>query len=367
MLDKNTTSVVARRLRQVAGAARISAGELTLLVRDVFAHCGVPRRDAQIAAEISVYAQLRGSESHGVVHLPLYIRGLLDKTIKTAPKFGTQSGLPCCLVIDADHGLGLVASRHAIDAAIGMAKKFGLGAVAVRNSSHFGVAGYYAERAAEQGLIAFSFTNASPAIAPTGGKEPIFGTNPIGVGFPLPDEEPIVIDMATAVVARSRIRQALALGQTIPADWALDAEGRPTTDPALAVQGTVQPIGGPKGYALALMVELLCSALSDGEPGMQVTYENMVKRPSGICQFFLVMNPAGFVGLDRYGERAGHVAEVATAAKALDPATPPRLPGARGHALRRERRVDGVPMFDGLKQALTGVASMLEKESATAS
>ena len=141
-------------------------------------------------------------------------------------------------------------------------------------------------------------------------KEALLGTNPIGAAFPLPDADPIVLDMATSVVARSRIRYMLALGQkTIPDGWALDPDGKPTIDPAVAVKGSVLPIGGPKGYALSLMVELLCSALSDGEPGFQVTYENVVKRPSTISQFFFAMNPEGFVGLDRYGKRAAHIAD----------------------------------------------------------
>src|SRR5690606_12280009 len=117
------------------------------------------------------------------------------------------------------------------------------------------------------------------------------GTNPIGVAFPLPGEEPIVADMATTIVARSRIRRAKTLGQSIPEGWAFDKEGSPTTDPSAAVEGTLAAIGGPKGYALSLMTELFCSALSDGQPGFEITYENVVKRPSRIGHFFLVLDP----------------------------------------------------------------------------
>jgi LDH2 family malate/lactate/ureidoglycolate dehydrogenase len=266
--------------------------------------------------------------------------------------------------MEADNALGLVVSQHAIDAAVDLAKKLGLGAVAVRNSSHFGGAGYYAERAARQGLIGLAFTNASPAIAPTGSKEALLGTNPIGVAFPLPGQEPIVADMATSVVARSRIRYMLALGQkTLPEGWALDPDGNPTTDPAVAVKGSVLPIGGPKGYALALMVELLCSALSDCEPGFQVTYENVVKRPSTISQFFLAINPDGFVGSDRYGARAEHIADRVRNAAPIVGASPPRLPGARGHLLDRNSRADGLAMFDNLRHAFKVVADLIEKRA----
>ncbi len=193
----------------------------------------------------------------------------------------------------------------------------------------------------------------------------MLGTDPIGAGFPLPDADPIVVDMATSVVARSRIRYMLALGQkTLPDGWALDPDGKPTADPAVAVKGSVLPIGGPKGYALALVVELLCSALSDCEPGFQVTYENVVKRPSTISQFFFAINPEGFVGLDRYGQRAAHIADKVKSAKPIEGASPPRLPGARSAGIDRKNRAEGLAMFDNLRHALKLVADVIEKRSA---
>jgi LDH2 family malate/lactate/ureidoglycolate dehydrogenase len=351
-------------LRNAAGRERMSADDFTALLVDTFRHAGLFAADAAIAAEVAAYGTFHGSDAHGAVQMPLYVTGLLDGTIKSRPQVATSNNLPCCIVMDADNALGLVVSQHAIDAAIDLARKFGLGAVAVRNSSHFGGAGYYSERAARQGLIGFAFTNASPAIAPTGSKEALFGTNPIGVGFPLPGDEPIVADMATSVAARSRIRYMLALGQkTIPDGWALDPDGNPTTDPAVAVKGSVLPIGGPKGYALALMVEVLCSALSDGEPGFQVTYENVVKRPSTISQFFFAINPEGFVGLDRFGKRTAHIADRVRLAKPIEGASP-RLPGARSAEIARRTRHEGLAMFDNLRHALRNVADLIEKRAA---
>jgi LDH2 family malate/lactate/ureidoglycolate dehydrogenase len=360
----DTTSLI-EKLRHTAAADHTGAGDLTALCSDLFQLCGMARVDANIAAEVAVWAQLHGSDSHGAVHLPLYTRGLIDGTIKATPDFKTTSAMPCCAVLDADHGLGLVASRRAIDMAMEMARTHGLGAVAVRKSSHFGAAGYYAERAAEAGLIGFAFTNAMPAIAPTGATQGLLGTNPIGAGFPIPDADPIVADFATAMVARSRIRHALAAGQpSIPEGWALDPDGKPTTDPAVAVKGSLLPIGGPKGYALALMVEILCTALSDGEPGFQVTYENMVKRPSNIGHFFLALNPDGFAGSAAYGTRVGHIAEVIGQAKPMAGAEPPRLPGGRGHAMARKVASEGIAMFDNLRGALKSVATMIEQRPA---
>jgi len=358
-------AALTERLRTLAASERVQPQDLAAVVSDVFQHCGIERKDAEIAAEAALWAQMHGSDSHGVVHLPLYVRGLLDRTIKARPAMTTARPMACCAVLDADHGLGLVASRNAIDTAMDIAAEHGLGAVAIRRSSHFGAGGYYADRAAGRGMIGFAFSNAMPAIAPTGGTEGLLGTNPIGVAFPIPGSDPIIADMATAMVARSRIRHALAAGEkSIPEGWALDPSGQPTTDPAIAVKGSLLPIGGPKGYALSLMVELLCSALSDGEPGFQVTYENMVKRPSNICQFFLVLNPDGFAGAQRYGERAAHIAEVIKRAKPMAGAAPPRLPGARGHAVKRAALADGIAVFGNLRSALNNVAGMLESESA---
>jgi len=361
---QDNAQAIAKRLKNAAGSERISAKDFTALVRDTFVYAGLSATDADIAAEVAAYGTLHGSDAHGAVQMPLYITGILDGTIKSAPNVKTQNNLPCCMVMDADNSLGLVIGRNAMDAAIDMTKKYGMGAVAVRNSSHFGGAGYFSERAAKQGLIGFAFTNASPAIAPTGSKEALFGTNPIGAAFPLPDTDPIVMDMATSIVARSRIRAMLALGvKALPEGWALDPDGKPTNDPAIAVKGSVLPIGGAKGYALSLMVELLCSALSDGEPGFQVTYENVVKRPSTISQFFFAMNPEGFAGLDAYKKRAGFIAGKAKGAKPIEGLAPPRLPGERSGEIDRKSRAEGLTMFDNLRHALRVVADTIEKRA----
>lgn len=356
---------VAQRLKSAAAAERISAADFKALLRDTFAYAGLSPDDATIAADVAAYGTLHGSDAHGAVQMPLYVTGLLDGTIKSKPNVVVSNNLPCCKVFDADNALGLVIGVRAMDAVIELTKTYGMGAVAVRNSSHFGGAGYFSERAAKQGLIGFAFTNASKAIAPTGSKEALLGTNPIGAAFPLPNDEPIVMDMATSIVARSRIRAMLALGQkSIPDGWALDPDGRPTTDPAVAVQGSVLPIGGPKGYALSLMVELLCSALSDGEPGFQVTYENVVKRPSTISQFFFAMSPEGFVGLQAYGKRAAHIADTLRSAKPIEGEPPPRLPGARAQAISARNQAEGLAVFDNLRHALNSVAATIEKRAA---
>jgi LDH2 family malate/lactate/ureidoglycolate dehydrogenase len=363
-LDRPNLAYAAQRLRRIADMANMTYGTLHDEMAHLFRDLGMTDDDASLAAEGLLFPQLCGSDSHGMATLSLYVTGLLDRTIQPRPRVKVEQPMPTTLLIDAGHGLGLVESRKAMDRVIELAGRYGLGAAAVRNSSHFGAAGYYADLAARHGMIGLSFSNSAAAIAPTGGVTPLLGTNPIGAGAPSGDEAPMVLDMATATVARSRIRQMLSRGETdIPSSWALDADGQPTTDAAQAIAGSVLPIGGAKGYGLALLAELLCSALSDAEPGFGITYENVVKRPSGIGHFFLAINPAGFGGAEAFARRAGFITETIETSKPAVEGEPPRLPGRRAARQRTERMSGGIPITANLKAALTQTAKTMETYS----
>lgn len=350
------------RVRALAASERVPYADFLAIVTGIFARAGLNADNAAAAAEVALYPQLAGSDSHGVVTMPLYLTGLLDKTIKPQAKFSiTRQEGKAAGVIDADNGLGLIAGRQALDLACDMARTFGLGAVAVRNSSHFGAAGYYSDRAAGMGLIGLAFSNSAPAIAPTDGVEAVLGTNPIGAGIPLEGRAPIVLDMATSMAARSRIRQSLTNGETIPEGWAIDAEGFPTTDPAAAIAGSVLPIGGPKGFGLALLAELLCSGLSDGEPGLDITYENVVKRPSRTAHFFLAIDPDAFAGSAAFARRTKHIADAIENSKGRAGGPPPRLPGARAQRSREALLKEGIPLQQNLRTALNQSAEILKR------
>jgi LDH2 family malate/lactate/ureidoglycolate dehydrogenase len=353
---------LAARLHAIAAVETIPAAELRDAAAALFAGLGLSRDDAATAADAALYAQLAGSDSHGLVHLPLYVTGLLDRTIQPRPAMKISRNGTCTARIDAGCGLGLVVSHQAMALAVELAGQHGLGAVAVRNSSHFGAAGYYGDLAARRGMIGIAVSNSAPAIAPTGGVTALLGTNPIGVGVPIGDGAPMVLDMATAMVARSRIRQMLAAGQTtIPEGWAIDPCGTPTTDAAAAIAGSVLPIGGPKGFGLALLVELLSSALADGPPGFDITYENVVKRPSGTGHFFLAINPAGFAGTKPFAQRAGHIAGVIETSRGRAGGPPPRLPGRRSGAARDAGLAQGIAPGPNLRAALQHTAALLER------
>jgi len=363
MVDVQTKlNLCINQFRSISELDKINIIELGTSVQELFRSLGLSEEDTQFASDVILYPQLCGLDSHGLCTMPLYVTGLLDKTIKSLPNVTIKNQKVCTLLIDADNGLGLSESKKAMLSVMNLAKTYGLGAAAVRNSSHFGSAGYYADLAARQGLIGLAFSNAAPAIAPTGGLTQLLGTNPIGAGVPIGNREPMVLDMATSVVARSRIRQILSSGQScIPEGWALDSDGKPTTNAELAISGSVLPIGGAKGYGLSLLIEFLCSALADTEAGFSITYENVVKRPSGISHFFLAIDPNGFAGLEKFIQRSDYIASTIEESKCIKGEELPRIPGSRGHAKKIERLDTGIPIGPSLKLALIKTADIIEK------
>lgn len=353
-----------QRIADLAGRKTIAADALGALATAILARCGVAEADARSVAEALVDAQLRGSQAHGVMHLPAYARGLLEGTINPAPRLQFTAGRDATAVIDADNGLGILAANFAIDRLAPIARRHGIAAAAVRNSNHFGTGSYFVERAASQGLICLGFSNASPTMAPFGARQPVLGTNPIAAGFPLPGADPIALDMSTSAVARARIRQAEREGTAIPADWSLDAEGRPTTDPVAALKGTILPMAGAKGYGLALMAELLSSTLSDGRPGFAVASPHeSVGAPAGVSHCFIVIDPDGFCGAERQGARAKAIADRISGLPGIDPASPPRLPGERGHAARRRALKEGIALTPSLSGALAAAVKLLDERA----
>ncbi len=361
-------SDLASRVRALTGRRTIAGNELAGMAADILARCGLSDADARKAADALADAQLRGSQSHGVMHLPAYVRGILKGTINAVPRLAVAAGKDGTAVIDADNCLGVLAGIFAVDHLVTPARRFGIAAAAVRNSNHFGVGGYFVERTVRQGLIGLAFSNAAPTMAPFGGRQAVLGTNPIAAAFPLRDDAPIVLDMSTSIVARARIRQAARDGRPIPPDWSLDASGRPTTDANAALEGTIQPMGGAKGYGLALLAELLSSSLSDGTPGFAVANPHEpAGRPAGVSHFFVLIDPDGFCGRAQQAARAQALAARIRQTTGVDGRTAPRLPGERGHAARRQALQDGIPLTPGLLAALTAAVDLLDGQAREAS
>jgi len=223
---------------------------------------GVPERDAEVVADSLVQADLWGHQSHGVMRLPWYTARIESGAMNAVTRIETVSGLGAISVLDANDGIGQVAAARAASVAIGLAKHQGIGAAAVRNSGHFGTAMYYTLMAAREGCIGILTTNASPSMAPWGGRVKAVGTNPWSIAAPNGRHAPFVLDIANTGVARGKIFLARQKGSHIPEGWAIDEAGRSTIDPAAALLGNILPMAGHKGYAISVMMDVLSGVLS---------------------------------------------------------------------------------------------------------
>jgi LDH2 family malate/lactate/ureidoglycolate dehydrogenase len=264
---------------------------------------GVPGDDAGIVSECLVKADLRGVDTHGAVRLPIYLSRLRRGLINPRPRLEPKRVTPIAALLDGQNGFGFVAGTRAMREAIAMAQGFGIGMVAVKHSTHFGMAASYVLEALTAGLIGMVFSNASRAMPPWGGREALLGTSPLAVGAPAGEEPAFLLDMSPAVAARGKIRRALKRGETIPPGYALDAEGRPTTDPARALQGVVLPIGGPKGSGLSMLMDILGGVITGAAFGGDVGDQYKDDRFQNVGHLCLAMRPDLFVSGAEYRAR----------------------------------------------------------------
>ncbi len=282
-----------------------SAEAMTDFAQAVLAANGLPAADARVMAECLVKADLRGVDTHGVARLPIYLDRLRRGLVNARPSFRPQRVTPVAAVLDAQNAFGFLAGLCAIREAVAIAQGLGLGIVAVKHSTHFGMAATYVLEALEAGMIALVFSNASRAMPPWGGREALLGTSPLAAGAPAGvGGTAFLLDMSPAVAARGKIRRALKRGESIPPGYALDAEGRPTTDPERALQGgVVLPIGGPKGSGLSMLMDIFGGVLSGAAYGGDVGDQYKQARPQDVGHFFLAMKPDLFVPLAEYKAR----------------------------------------------------------------
>ncbi|HKI57058.1 MAG TPA: Ldh family oxidoreductase [Trueperaceae bacterium] len=279
----------------------------------LFRKRGLDPADARLVASHLVRADARGLHSHGLLRLGFYLSKLDAGTMSPVTSLSAVGGIPGLPLLSANNGVGQVAAARAMERAMGAAREHGVAALLVRHSNHFGVAQLFTLQAAEAGLIGIVLTNASPAMAPTGGAEKLLGTNPWSVAAPRAGGDPLVVDMANTVVARGKILAARQEGRSIPEGWALDAEGRPTTDPEAALAGMVLPMAGHKGYAVSLAVELLTGILAGGGWLDEVHYPGHAERVGNVTHLFAAIDPEQ-VGGPGYAER---VLDAATRIKAV--------------------------------------------------
>ncbi len=335
----------------------------------VFRHAGVPEADARLAADVLSAADLRGIDSHGVARLSTYFDLLEAGRINPRPRLQVVRETASTATVDGDNGLGLVIGPRSNDIAMDKAETAGSGWVSVRNTNHFGIAGYYPLRALERGMIGWAMTNSSRLVAPLWGAQRMLGTNPIAIAFPGHEEPPIVIDMATPVVPLGKIEIAKRRGERIPLGWAVDAEGQPTDDPdRLLNGGSLLPLGsdrehgGHKGYCLGMMVDVLCAVLSGANWGpfappfmlRQQIPERSVGK--GIGHFFGAMRIEGFIDALEFKRQIDDLVRTFRATRPAPGTGGPMIPGDPERAAESVRRNGGIPLVGAVAEDLRGIA-----------
>jgi L-2-hydroxycarboxylate dehydrogenase (NAD+) len=335
----------------------------------VFRHFGVPEDDARTAATVLQAADLRGIDSHGVARLHSYFDMLKIGRIDPKPNVTIVRESASTATVDGGNGLGLVVGPKANAIAMEKALAVGSGWVSVRNTNHYGIAGYYVLQALERDLIGWAMTNTTAIVTPLWGAERMLGTNPIAIAFPGLEEPPIVIDMATSAAAYGKIEIAKRAGKPIPAGWAIDRNGAPTTDPGAMIDGGAQlPLGstrdggGHKGYGLAVMVDVLCAVLSGANwgpfaPPFALQQEMPTRSVGkGIGHFFGAMRIDAFIDKDEFKRQIDDLIRTLRKTRPAPGTNGPLIPGDPEREAEAIRRREGVPLVSAVVEELRDIS-----------
>lgn len=339
----------------------IDSDVLHNFMRDCFLKLGVPEEDATICADVLISSDLRGIESHGVQRLKMYYDRIITgiQSAKTDIKIIKET--PTTARIDGGHGMGHIAAYRGMELAIKKAKEYGTGAVAVGNSTHYGIAGYYSMMAVNAGMIGITCTNARPSIAPTFGIEPMMGTNPLTIGIPTDEEFPFLIDCATSITQRGKIEVIARTKSPVPKGWVIDNKGELATESVqilddlisgeaalLPLGGAGEILGGHKGYGYAAAVEILSSALADGPFMKDLTLEKGYK----LGHFFLAINIESFLPLNLFKSISGNILRNLRQSKKAPGYSRIYTAGEKEYEIELERRKTGIPVNQSILEDL---------------
>lgn len=317
----------------------------------------VPLEDAQIVADVLLAADLRGVDSHGVIRLDTYYGSRLRKgLIDPHPQLKVLTETPSTLALDGGTGLGHVVGYKAMQMCIEKARQVGVGMVTVRNSNHYGIAGYYAMMALEHNMIGISFTNSQPLVAPTYGKTRFLGTNPIAVAVPAGKERPYVLDMATSIVPIGRITVYHKAGKKIPEGWGVDKDGNVTTDPGAVLNGgALMPLGGTdlmrgyKGYGLALWVDIFAGVLAGAATGPEV---GKTDRPANVGHYFAAIRVDAFRPVEEFKEEMDALIQGLKNAPKADGQERIYIHGEKEFELAEKYQREGIPLMKEVVESL---------------
>ena len=352
-------------------AVTVNDKKLLRFVENVFKTFDISKQDAHICADNLVLADLRGIPSHGVGRLKRYVDGMKNGTILPLAKPQVIHETPSTANVNGHAGLGQVVSHWSTQLVIEKAKKTGVGIVTVHNSNHYGIAGYYSQMILEAGLMGISMTNSAPLVVPTFGKEMIIGTNPISLTAPTKRNRPFFLDMATSVVPRGKLEVYDRLGKTMPEGWAVDSQGKVTTNATEVLKnmlaragGGILPLGGEgelfsgyKGYGMSVLVDILCGVLSGGAYGDMVDSKGPKgeNQPAAVGHFFMALKIENFIDLETFKEKMDDFIDRLKGSAKADGANRIYIHGEKEYELFDKHTKEGVPLDDKTYQTLKAI------------
>lgn len=346
---------------QLPGTRFIDAEHLQRWGAACLRQVGMSLTDADLLAQSLVQTSLWGVDSHGIARLPHYLERLRRGSIRACPDIRVVTTGPCTAQVHADQGQGIVVAHRANEVAMDLARTNGIGAVGVSDSSHCGAMALYTRAAAKAGFVAIAFTHADSIAAPHGGHKPFLGTNPISMAFPRAGQEPVCLDMATTSIPWNRVMNARREGIDVPSGVAVDAAGQPSTDPQQI--RALTPLGGQefghKGYALALVIDLLCGPLNGNPFGSQIPpmFADL-DAPRRLGAFLMVIDPMRFAG----GPQLAQLVQTMAIALAAEPGAP-QMPGDPELAAQAWRKAHGIPVEPGLLSEMAQWSDLLGVEN----
>ncbi|KAJ9269025.1 hypothetical protein DTO212C5_4864 [Paecilomyces variotii] len=343
----------------------VSAPDATEFVRSVLIGNGVPPRNASIVADCLVQADLRGVDTHGINRIPSYMARIREGVLDAKADPSLNQITPVVAQVDGKNGFGFVAAHMGMARAIEMAKDLGIGMVSVKHSNHFGMSAWVVQQALDAGMMSLVFTNSSPALPVWGGRSKLMGVSPIACGAPAGKEKPFILDMAPSVAARGKIYKAARRGEKIPTDWALDGEGKQTDDPNKALEGVMLPMGGPKGSALAIMMDVFSGVLSGSSFAGHVTNPYDPSKPADVGHFLVAIKPDLFMSLEDFKERMDYLYRRVVESDKMAGVDRIYYPGEIEQLTREQRMETGIPYVQAEIDVLNREAERVGVENIT--
>ena len=351
---------------ETSGTVLVDYRELERFMKEGFISLGVPEQDARICAAVLIESDLRGVESHGIGRFKMYVDRIKDGILMPVTKETVVKETENTALIDGNHGMGHVIAHRAMSLAIEKARKSNVGMVGVRNSTHFGITGYYPDMAIRQNMVGLAFSNARPSVAPTFGVEPVIGTNPISFGAPTDEGHPFLLDIATSTTQRGKIEVYARDGKPTPKGLTIDREGREPTDSVELLQtlvkgtasllplgGAGEELGGHKGYGLGVMVEILCASLTGGSFGKALSgFENGRPAYHRLGHFFVAVNIESFVPLPLFRSITGSIMREIRGSAKVPGRQKIYLAGEKEFDKVKVRKQEGIPINPPLQKIM---------------